>query len=111
MLVDLGSYGFSHQLKFLLFSGRPLLLAERHYVEWYHHLLIPYGHYVPVYMNYSNLLNQTRWILEHEQEADRIGKNAQAFALENFTKEKLIERTIYAADNVLSSLSTDGGDD
>jgi hypothetical protein len=91
-LIDIGGNGYSGRLKYLLFSKRPLLLVDRIYVEYFHHELIPYVHYVPVKMDLSDLVEKVLWLRNHPQEGEAMAAAAQEFALQEFTEQKLIER-------------------
>ena len=91
-LVDIGGVGYSGRLKYLLFSGRPLLLVERDYVEYFHDDLRPFVHFVPVSADLSDLGRRIDWVREHPREAAEIAENAQRFAREAFAYPRLLER-------------------
>ena len=91
-LIDIGGNGYSGRLKYLLFSKRPILLVDRDYVEYFHDLLIPYVHFIPVEKNLEDLLEKVQWMIEHGNECAQIALNAYNFAVTNFTSEKLLER-------------------
>ena len=91
-VLDIGGNGYSGRLKYLLFSNRPLFLVERRWIEYFHTDLIPYHHYIPVFANLSNLVDQAIWAQHHPIECKRIALNAFNFAQTNFTEEKLSER-------------------
>jgi hypothetical protein len=93
-LLDIGGNGYSGRLKYLLFSGRPLLMVERRYVEYWHSSLKPYEHFVPVREDLSDLVDAVTWVLAHPVEADRIARNALDLARELFTKEAICARTL-----------------
>jgi len=102
-LLDIGGNGYSGRLKYLLYSKRPILLIDRNYVEYFHDDLKPYEHYIPVEMDLSDLLDQVEWMKQNPDKCKEIAQNAYNFAIENFTKEKLIDR-IY---EVYKNLSED----
>ena len=91
-LLDIGGNGYSGRLKYLLYSKRPILLIDRNYVEYFHDDLKPYEHYIPVEMDLSDLLDQVEWMKQNPDKCKEIAQNAYNFAIENFTKEKLIDR-------------------
>lgn len=91
-LIDVGGNGYSGRVKYLLFSGRPLLMVDRLYVEYFHSDLIPYVHYIPVKMDLSDLLEKERWMRENEGKCQEIAQSAFDFAVANFSKEKILER-------------------
>lgn len=102
ILLDIGGNGYSGRLKYLLFSGRPLLLIDRHYVEFWHEDLKPWTHFVPVAMDLHDLIEKALWVKENIQEAKSIGLRAQAWAIKNFDDASLIDRAAIAALNVLA---------
>lgn len=91
-LLDIGGNGYSGRLKYLLFSGRPLLLVARDYVEYFHVDMVPNVHYVPVKQDLSDLVDRVEWLLTHEAEGRLIAQNALAFAKERFTRDKILDR-------------------
>jgi hypothetical protein len=105
-LIDIGGNGYSGRLKWLLFSGRPLIIVDRVYVEYFHKDLIPYKHYIPVNMDLSDLLEKVEWMKNNNEQCLIMAKNAFEFATSNFTEEKLIERAYYAYNNVSNYLKT-----
>lgn len=91
-VLDIGGNGYSGRLKYLLYSNRPLFLVERKFVEYFYTDLIPYQHYIPVFGNLSNLVEQTLWAKEHPVECKRIAANALSFAQANFSSAQLSKR-------------------
>ena len=100
IVLDIGGIGYSGRLKYLLFSGRPLIFVDRPYVEYFHDDLIPYKHYIPVKRDLSDLVDKTKWILENYDEALMIAKNARDFALQEFTAAKFSERILHVWKNL-----------
>jgi hypothetical protein len=100
IILDIGGIGYSGRLKYLLYSGRPLIFVDRPYVEYFHDDLIPYKHYIPVKRDLSDLVEKTKWILENYDEASKIGKNARDFALNEFTADKFSERILHVWKNL-----------
>ena len=91
-LLDIGGNGYSGRLKFLLFSKRPLLIVERRYIEYFYNDLKPYVHFIPVKLDLSDLIKKIDWIIKNPEAADAIAQNAFNFAMENFSKNKLMKR-------------------
>ena len=90
-LIDIGGNGYSGRLKMILWSGRPILLVKRRYIEYFYKHLIPYQHYIPVKEDLSNLIVQVQWCRSHPKEASQIGANALLFAKKHFSLEKMLE--------------------
>ena len=82
-LIDLPGYGWSGRMKFLMFSGRPLFLAEHEYYEYWHEDLIPFENYIPVKGDLSDLSARIDWAEAHPKECAEIAKNAQEYALDH----------------------------
>lgn len=91
-LLDIGGAGYSGRLKFLLFSGRPLFLVDRLYVEYFHDDLLPFVHFIPVRSDLSDLLARHDWARENPGKAEQIALNAKNYAKENITNEKALAR-------------------
>lgn len=88
--LDVQGKGYSSRVKSLLHAGRPLLLARRPWVEFYHERLREWEHYIPVQQDLADLLERVRWAQEHAAEAARIGASGQAFAREHLTRAALL---------------------
>jgi hypothetical protein len=102
-LLDIGGNGYSGRLKYLMFSKRPLLVVDRHYVEYFHDDLIPYTHYIPVKMDLSDLVEKACWVNDNYEAATRIACNAFEFAVSRFGKDQLFERIVKVYVSVSSS--------
>jgi hypothetical protein len=94
-LIDVGGNGYSGRLKYLMHSGRPLIVVDRHYVEYFHYDIVPFVHYIPVKTDLSDLLEQEEWMRNNESKCEEIAQNALEFARNNFTKEKILERVFF----------------
>lgn len=92
ILVDIGGIGYSGRLKYLLFSGRPLLLVDRAYVEYFHEDLKPYVHFVPVRADLQDLGERIDWVRAHPEEAAAIAQRASDFARTRFAYASVLKR-------------------
>jgi hypothetical protein len=86
MLIDLQGRGFSARLKLLLFSGRPLLVQNRRWHQYYFEDLKPFVHYIPVEEDLSDLFVQIDWVTTHPVRAALIAAEAQRFAQANLRR-------------------------
>lgn len=91
-LIDVEGRGYSARLKVLLFSGRPVLMQERPWEEFFFSGLEPFVHYVPVKRNFEDLEERIRWCRKHPHRCGEIAANALAFARENLTRKAAIRR-------------------
>lgn len=89
-LIDIQGNGYSGRIKYLLFTGRPLFIQERKYKTYYHDMLVPYEHYVPVEEDFSDLISKLTWLEENPEIAENIAKNAKEFAINNLQKKAVI---------------------
>jgi hypothetical protein len=92
LLLDVEGAGWSARLKLLLASGRPVLVQERPWREWFFRLLRPGVHYIPVRRDMSDLVAQVEWALAHPVEAARIGQAGQRFAREHLRRADAVRR-------------------
>ena len=90
-LIDIQGCGYSGRTKILLFSGRPLFLVDRQWHEYFYKDIKPYTHYIPVKKDLSDLIEKLDWADNHQEEALKIAKNAQDYAINNLTRGKAVE--------------------
>lgn len=91
MLLDIEGNGWSARLKLLLHSGRPVLVVDRPWREFWFPEFRAWEHFVPVRRDLSDLLERVSWVLEHPGEAERIGRAGQAFARERLSRRRALE--------------------
>ena len=91
-LLDVEGKGYSGRLKLLLHSGRPVLVQDRPWREWFWDSLVPMEHYVPVRRDLSDLVTQARWVQQHPQEAAQIGLAGQKLAHQLLTRRSAVEQ-------------------
>jgi Glycosyl transferase family 90 len=87
LLIDVEGNGLSGRLKLLLHGGRPLLVQDRPWQEWFMGDLEPMMHYIPVKRDLSDLLDRLRWAISNPEGAARIGRQGQQFALLRLRRE------------------------
>lgn len=64
------------RVPWILNSGSVLLLVETDIEEWFYEDLIPYFHYIPIKKDFSNLVEQVKWLKENDNKAFIIAQNA-----------------------------------
>ncbi|KAN0101620.1 Glycosyl transferase family 90 domain containing protein [Hyaloscypha variabilis] len=89
-LVDVEGNGWSGRLKMLFHSGRPVLLQERQWEEFYFCKLQPFVHYVPVNADLGDLASKINWLKANPELSALIGQAGQAFAVQNLTRSSAI---------------------
>jgi hypothetical protein len=90
-LIDIEGNGYSGRIKYLLFTGRVVLIQERKLKTYYHFLLKPFVHFVPVKDDFSDLLEKLDWLDQNPSISREIGINGQKFAMENLRKDAVLE--------------------
>lgn len=75
-------------LKWQLFSGSPVLKNDTVCDEWYSNALVPYVHYVPFKMDFSDLVSQIDWLRQNEDTAKYIAEQARIFANEHLKSDQ-----------------------
>ena len=73
-------------------SGRPVLVQDRPWREWFWDCLVPMEHCVPVRRDLSDLVSQARWVQQHPQEAADIGRAGQKLAQQLLTRRAAVEQ-------------------
>ena len=103
ILIDIEGNGYSGRLKHLLWSHRPLLIVDRPHKEFFFEYLKEWEHFIPVKEDLSDVLEKTKWCLEHYEEASHIAENAYQFSMKYLTREACYEqwnKIILNKDNV-----------
>lgn len=93
VLLDGIPNGYSGRLPFILSTGRPVIIHERPYEEWffYNDTFKPWVHYIPL-KNISELDKIINWTFDNQEECDQIGKRGQEYVQKYLTYEKIMER-------------------
>ena len=91
-LIDVEGVGYSGRLKILLHAGRPLLVQDRPWHEWWQGAFQPMEHYIPVRRDLADLVERACWVQEHAREAVAIGAAGQALAQQLLTSAAAAER-------------------
>jgi len=91
-LIDVEGGAYSGRLKLLLHSGRPVLIQDRPWHEWFWDELVPWENYIPVQRDLSDLVPRARWVKEHSEEAARIGRAGQRLAQRLLTTSCAVEQ-------------------
>jgi hypothetical protein len=91
-LIDVEGGAYSGRLKLLLHSGRPVLIQDRPWHEWFWDELVPWENHIPVQRDLSDLISRARWVKEHPDEAARIGRAGQQLAQRLLTTRSAVEQ-------------------
>lgn len=84
LIIDGNVIASSHMWAFA--SGAvPILVSNA--TCWFSPFLIPYVNYIPIKYDLTDLQEKIIWVLEHDEEAETIAKNALEFARTIFSAE------------------------
>jgi hypothetical protein len=91
-LIDVEGGAYSGRLKVLLHSGRPVLVQDRPWREWYWDRLVPWVNHIPVKRDLSDLVSRAQWVKDNREEATRIGQAGQQLARNLLTRPSAVEQ-------------------
>lgn len=75
----------------LLHSNSVVLKQMTNSVQWFYSTLKPYEHFVPFKDDLSDLLEQTRWAMDHDEECRKISLNARFLARDVLSEERVYQ--------------------
>ncbi len=81
-LIDIRGMGWTDRVKILLRLGRPLLLVDRPYKEWYFDRMKPMEHYVPIKEDLSDLISMIERLNDNPQLYNLIVERTKEFVNE-----------------------------
>lgn len=90
LLIDGNTCSYSRAY-WQLFSNTLIFKQNSRAIQWYYRALIPFVHYVPVAEDMSNLVEMIHWAKTHDPEAKAISLQAQEFAKENLTINRIFQ--------------------
>lgn len=73
----------AYRFPYLLGGDSVVLKQDSTYYEYFYKRLRPFVHYVPFKRDLSDLLEQLDWVINNDEEAKEISRNAQEFARSN----------------------------
>ncbi|EFJ49904.1 hypothetical protein VOLCADRAFT_89378 [Volvox carteri f. nagariensis] len=89
-LLHVDGQGLSSKLETLLTLGSLVMKEESGYMAFYHHLLKPFEHFVPVWRagtGPETILDALAWARTHDAEAQRIAAAGQALTAKYLSSE------------------------
>ena len=84
LIIDGNGISSAHSWCFGI-GGIPFMITNNDF--WFKPLLIPFGNYIPIKYDLSDLEEKIEWVLEHDLEAREIAERASTFAYHIFTPE------------------------
>ena len=84
LIIDGNGISSSHSWCFGI-GCVPFMITNNDF--WFKSFLIPFGNYIPIKYDLSDLNEKIEWVLEHDAEAKEISERATIFAYKIFTPE------------------------
>jgi hypothetical protein len=78
-IINVEGHVSAFRLSMELGMGSVVLIVESEWKLWYHDLLQPYVHYVPVKADLSNIISQIEWCRNNDDKCEEIARNALSF--------------------------------
>ena len=101
-IIDVRGVGWTDRIKWLLAMGRPLLIVERPYKEYYFDDIRQWDHYVPVREDLSDLIDHIELLRNNEDLCEKLTYNCRKFVKEKFTTDAVLnclyEKTVLVND-------------
>lgn len=73
----------AYRLPYLLAGDSVVLKQDSPYFEHFYRDLIPDVHYVPFKRDLSDLIDKIKWLIDNDEEAQKISLQGRQFAREN----------------------------
>ncbi|XP_054716226.1 protein O-glucosyltransferase 2-like [Uloborus diversus] len=80
----------AYRMPYLLAGGGLVLKQDSEFYEHFYNDIRPMVHYIPFQRNLSNLVDELKWVMSHDDEAKDIAQNAQQFALANLMPNDIL---------------------
>jgi hypothetical protein len=75
-IINVEGHSAAYRLNFELGLGSVILMVESKFYLWYHFLLKPNIHYIPIKGDLSDLVEKVEWCKGHDTECKKIADNA-----------------------------------
>ena len=69
-------------MKNLLAGGNVIFFVDDGYKEWYYAAMVPFVHYIPVALDFSDLCEKYQWMKSNPDAAQAMSDNARQFFVE-----------------------------
>lgn len=91
-VIDMGGWGWSGRTKIYFFSKRVFFIVDRVHKEYWHPLIKPWVHYVPVKVDMSDLIKNLEIVKSNHNLEKTIIEEAYKFATVKLTREACLLR-------------------
>lgn len=72
-----------------LLSSGSLIFKAGMFNEWFDEWFKPREHFLHIDLGYKNLQKTLDWVLQHDKEAEAMGKRGRQFALQRLRKDDM----------------------
>ncbi len=105
-LIDIRGRSWTDRIKILLQLGRPVLIVDRPYKEWYFERMVPMEHYVPIKEDLSDLIPKLEYLEAHPEVYEKIVRSTKKFVKNNLIGEPVLKylRDLTLANDVVPTL-------
>ncbi|KXS12581.1 glycosyltransferase family 90 protein [Gonapodya prolifera JEL478] len=76
-LIDVDGNSFSERLHTFFRESKSLVMRARAFVDWMDLWAVPYVHYIPLKLDWSDLLSAVRWAVDNPDEAEKIAQRGR----------------------------------
>lgn len=108
-VLDMDGNSWSSRFSTLLCFNSVAIKVEPAYADHFYYDLIPWKHYVPVKFDLSDLLENVRYILEHEDDRRNMIAAANQWCTDRLTRTALLEDQLTIWDQYIAKMG-DGAD-
>merc|ERR1719296_469743 len=78
-VFHVGNNGYADRSRRMFALGNLVLMVENGWKEWFHSLLRPWVHYIPIKEDSSDVCEKLQWARAHPEEAEAIAGRGRAF--------------------------------
>lgn len=90
-IINVDGHVSAFRLSLEMNMGSVILLVESNYKLWYHNLLIPNVHYIPIKKDLSDLYDKIKWCKANDKKCEQISINARQFYNKFLTKNGIFD--------------------
>lgn len=80
---------WAERLRNLLFTNSAVIIHQAETQEFFHPLLIPWRHYIPTNLHFTDLVENVEWATQHDSEVREIAHNMNHFARQYLTEKAM----------------------
>jgi hypothetical protein len=105
-IINVDGHVSAFRLSYELSMKSVILLVESKWKMWYHSMLIPYKHYIPISKDLSDLYDKIRWCKENDKKCREIAENGFYFYEKYLCKNGIfdyLQKILYETKNMIGN--------